>query len=362
MRHGWILPICFLDALVVLGSHPYVVDDALRAMVETTPEVMNQDTKKWPSELFQIAHTNFYANESGTTYIVVYKGPDASHDRITQIKMQPGSSVHRVVTGYCDDMRYRDRDEEECKTLLRDSISWFFYGISAYSSTRPHGTTEDWTTTRTDILKWLVNTNHYAHYLEIGCADGKNFHDVASSSTSLQTTTCVDPSPDSRATVKIPSDEFFLRNDAAPMFFDLVFIDGLHEANQVFRDFRNAWRVLREGGAVVLHDCNPSTEVEASYPIDPRVHGFNWNGDVWKAVVAMRMMPDADLVTIDVDNGITVVRRRKNEHQLSDRWRDFLSVNPISMLNFQHLKDHREELLPLVSVEEFRTWWNTPDR
>ena len=146
------------------------------------------------------------------------------------------------------------------------------------------------------------------------------------------------------------SDEFFKNNTE---YFDLIFIDGLHEANQVFRDMMHALRWLRPNGTILLHDCNPRLfEYTATYPRSEEALSSVWLGDTWKAIVAMRMNPDVDLFVVDVDMGIGVLRPVPNTQPLSAEWQSFLGVNPISMLEHEHLVQHREELLLLSSLQE----------
>ena len=50
---------------------------------------------------------------------------------------------------------------------------------------------------------------------------------------------------------KCTSDEFFLNNNLS---FDLIYIDGYHKAQQVLKDFKNAWKVLNKGGILIFDD------------------------------------------------------------------------------------------------------------
>ena len=50
------------------------------------------------------------------------------------------------------------------------------------------------------------------------------------------------------------SDDFFRDNKEK---FDLIFIDGLHETNQVDRDIENSLKFINKGGTILLHDCLP---------------------------------------------------------------------------------------------------------
>eukprot|EP01034_Spumella_vulgaris_P040549 gene40549-50156_t len=83
----------------------------------------------------------------------------------------------------------------------------------------------------------------------------------------------VDPSKG--GTHRMTSDDFFAQNTE---FFDVIFVDGLHEANQVFRDVTNALKWLNPGDYI-----NP------------------WTGDTWKAAVTLRLIPDIEIVIVDID-------------------------------------------------------------
>ena len=91
--------------------------------------------------------------------------------------------------------------------------------------------------------------------------------------------------------------------------FDLVFVDGLHSAPQVLRDARAALRWLRPGGAVVLHDANPRTSAEAAFPM-PVGWPLAWNGDGWRAVLALRADVRVDVAVGDFDFGCAVLLKR----------------------------------------------------
>lgn len=84
----------------------------------------------------------------------------------------------------------------------------------------------------------------------------------------------------------IPSDEFFekyvLRNIAGSEA-DLVFIDGLHEYRQCFRDVCNAILNSKDTGVIIVHDILPVDQESAS-AIRKTVH---WPGDVYKTIAAL---------------------------------------------------------------------------
>jgi SAM-dependent methyltransferase len=258
------------------------------------------------------------------------------------LRLRFGDSVYTKVKATCPDYHENDR----CVKIAAQ-MSQHLYGGAYYAPTLPRSNYRDFVAARGNILHELLNRYGYKRYLEIGCDLNdafkymKNLAEVA-----------VGVDPASGGTHRMTSDAFFATND---QYFDLIFIDGLHEANQVYRDFRNAIQWLSPGGTIVFHDCNPSTESFASFPRHDSAQHY-WNGDTWKAAVALRLHMDVDMVVVDVDHGVGVLRRGENRHPLSSQWQELLGASPLSMLQWEHLKNHRDELLTLVTVDEFVDW------
>ena len=190
--------------------------------------------------------------------------------------------------------------------------------------------------------------------MEIGCFSDENF-DVIKSWGRFSTYTGVDP--EQGGTIRATSDDFFanaLRTGEDNKKFDVVFIDGLHEADQVFRDISNSLHFLSPNGTILLHDSNPRSrdsqnKTWTSQPV--------WVGDTWKAVVAMRLRPDVEVVLFDFDHGVAVVRKRENKHPLPREWVDFLSVSPISMLDYDRHYRSSAPLLHRYVTFEMATEW-----
>lgn len=146
---------------------------------------------------------------------------------------------------------------------------------------------------RTGLINWVAAQMGAATYLEIGCFNDSNFHAVG-----VPMKVGVDPV--SGGTLRMTSDAFFAQNAQT---FDLVFIDGLHHAEQALRDLDNALAVLNPGGVVLLHDCMPTSWAEQAVP---RRSG-NWTGDVWKVIRVARGRPDLDVRIAATDHGCGVV-------------------------------------------------------
>ena len=92
--------------------------------------------------------------------------------------------------------------------------------------------------TRTDIINYYIKENQYKSYLEIGVASGANYDNIE-----IKERESVDPAigayNSSRPTYMMTSDIFFstIVNDK---FYDIIFIDGLHEYQQVYKDILNS--------------------------------------------------------------------------------------------------------------------------
>ena len=136
--------------------------------------------------------------------------------------------------------------------------------------------------------------------MEIGCFENENFDKI-----NIESKTGVDPV--SGGTVRDTSDNFFLKNQ---IFYDIIFIDGLHIYNQVRKDIANSLKFLKPNGIIILHDCLP---LKIRDQMVPRSHE-HWNGDTWKALVEVRTLENVDTYTILADNGLGVVLKRKNRN------------------------------------------------
>lgn len=104
------------------------------------------------------------------------------------------------------------------------------------------------------------------------------------------------------------SDEYF---DELPddVKFDAIFIDGLHEAYQCERDIVNAWKHLKPGGCIVIHDINPTNEQMQRVPRETR----QWTGDVWRCWMGLHLFygHQLKLIGLPQDYGIGIVHYDK---------------------------------------------------
>jgi hypothetical protein len=165
---------------------------------------------------------------------------------------------------------------------------------------------------RYHIINALLDRTEERRYLEIGIRDPDSTYNRINADYKLS----VDPGVESDvnvATFPVTSDQFFkdLFSGAIKLphdRLDVIFIDGLHLADQVYRDILNSLRVLADVGFIVLHDCNPPTIHHARENFreqGPATHF--WNGTSWKALQRFRSESDKRCFVVDVDWGIGVI-------------------------------------------------------
>jgi hypothetical protein len=189
---------------------------------------------------------------------------------------------------------------------------------------------------RWDIINYLAENNQYKRYLEIGVQDYYSNCDKIR----VEYKYAVDPAPKNKCDFIGTSDEFFAQHDVNSKF-DLIFIDGLHQSDQVLKDINNSLTVLSDGGTIVVHDCLP----EAEYQQVREDNNREWTGDVWKAVAILKgTREDLDIKVVDHDWGCGIIRRGSQELN---------KYKTLEDLNWKIFEYSRNSLMGVISPEEF---------
>jgi len=208
-----------------------------------------------------------------------------------------------------------------------------------------------------DIINYLLKRfARPTRYLEIGVRNpDENFNGVQAS-----VKHSVDPGDEYKPNpvdFKLTSDEFFQQLEAGRILasdykWDVIFIDGLHLADQAERDIGNALNHLPEDGFIVLHDCNPPTEWHAR-----ENHFFHltparvmWNGTTWKALFRRRFDPTISVLCIDSDWGIGIIMRSQVLPALTSNHNPFYE--------FRIFDATRKESINLMTYEMFKSLLN----
>lgn len=196
-------------------------------------------------------------------------------------------------------------------------------------------------TKRYHVINYLISKYDLSNYLEIGVLRGDNIRKI-----NAPNKDGVDPGAERHIAPEVnyqmTSDDFFesIKNDSGKIY-DIIFIDGLHHADQVKKDIQNAIRHITSGGFILLHDCNPISYESQLVPRKTVV----WNGDPWKAFVEFRgINPQIQCCVVDCDYGVGVIRIHNNTQHHSfeiPEWKDF--------------DKNRKEYLNLLTWEEFKT-------
>lgn len=192
---------------------------------------------------------------------------------------------------------------------------------------------------RTSIINYYLDlVASPKSYLEIGVRNkNNNFNKIRADHKDG-----VDPARRTRCNYVMTSDKFFSNNTIK---YDLIFIDGLHLYEQVYRDIISSLKFIKEDGVIVMHDCNPNSEwIQRDYDID-NIRG-GWCGTVWKAFVRIRSeREDVEMFVIDVDFGVGILKpnRKQELFKCSENIYDYNVFNK-----------YRREALNLISYEDFK--------
>lgn len=194
---------------------------------------------------------------------------------------------------------------------------------------------------RWDVVNFMLGKR--GRFLEIGVSAGTMGRQIKADEL-----WGVDPAPVQGSAkfytklIETTSDLFFA-NLSSEEKFDVIFIDGLHHAEQVYRDVLNSVRHLRTGGVVVMHDCNPQSEKAQRVP-QCQSH---WNGDCWKAIAELRSRhPELTTCVVDHDEGLGVVMPTQNKGRSIDL------PDSAFDLTYETLEARRSELLGIMSWNE----------
>jgi hypothetical protein len=185
---------------------------------------------------------------------------------------------------------------------------------------------------RSVLIQKVIEYKKFESYLEIGCASNENFDKII-----IKNKIGVDPN--SGGTVKMKSDDFFFKNK---LFFDLIFIDGLHTYEQVKKDINNSLNFLKEEGVIFVHDCLPRNIFEQAIP---RCQ-FRWTGDVWKAFIEVRTNKNLDSCVCYADMGLGIIIKRKNSNLLKINLQDF------SKMKFKDYFYNYKKYMNIISDKE----------
>lgn len=206
---------------------------------------------------------------------------------------------------------------------------------------------------RSGIINFLLSLNQKdTCYLEIGVRKPKYNFNLIKAGTKYS----VDPGIEYKKNpvdFKMTSDVFFQKLTANEILsndikFNVIFIDGLHRAEQVDRDIENALKYITDDGFIVLHDCNPPTEWHSreAYTYVHTPAGDTWNGTTWKAFLKWRFNSSVNSCCIDSDWGVGILSKKYAIGKSIE------ATNPF--FEFDLLDENRKHYLNLIDFETFK--------
>ena len=201
-----------------------------------------------------------------------------------------------------------------------------------------------------EIINTLIERYQLKSYLEIGVSNPINcFNKIK-----IENKSSVDPGTeykDNPVDFKVTSNEFFNQLEQGNTKFnsdykwDIIFIDGLHLAEQCYKDIKNSLNHLSDNGFILIHDCNPPDGWHARE--DYLVNGQYacWNGTVWKAFYKIRTEGlNLETYVIDIIWGLGVIKKTKSTINIPQE-------NPF--FEYNTMSNNRTKHLGLISIEEF---------
>lgn len=235
---------------------------------------------------------------------------------------------------------------------------------------------------KTIIIQEIVKKLKAKTYLEIGVFKGENFLQIRTP-IRIAIDPCLIITKTQKLIEALKNKYFFIRNRSSlgsfsifdkyyemtsNRFFktktdlleknrlDVVLVDGSHSFEQSYIDVLNSLKYLNDNGFIVMHDCNPTSELMA-YPVEyiENEDSFEkarkkigienikyWSGDVWKSIVALKATrDDLSITVLNCDFGVGIIRKGKNKNKID------VTYDEIKNLDYNYLDKNRKAVLTL---------------
>ena len=154
-----------------------------------------------------------------------------------------------------------------------------------------------WSVSRINSLLKMTESDHY---LEIGVENGSTFFGIqAGFKVAVDPKFLFDFQARSRSEEKffqVTSDDFFAQAEEHNFLFDVIFLDGLHNFSQTYRDLICALEYLSPTGFILIDDVFPNDKysfipdqdlalAERARSVAPNpIPNISWHGDIFKVM------------------------------------------------------------------------------
>lgn len=183
---------------------------------------------------------------------------------------------------------------------------------------------------RYQVCQSFIDLSSNCSYLEVGVNEGLTFHQIkASKKVAVDPKFLFDTSreKDSTQTVQyfeVTSDRYFSQVSRQDKF-NVIYLDGLHTAEQTLRDLLNAAELLSDRGVIIIDDVKPTSyaaslnSITGSVDLKNALHDpdQSWMGDVYKlAWFINAFMQQWTYYTIADNHGQIVLWRSARDEQI----------------------------------------------
>ncbi len=161
-------------------------------------------------------------------------------------------------------------------------------------------------------LEFLHTSRNVRRYLEIGTRGGASLKFAREKAIAIDPNFQMDwknwegqAKPDF---FEITSDAFFAEHDPAAILggpIEMAFIDGMHLAEYVLRDFINVEKSCTADSLIILHDAVPGNSEMSERNFQPSKRtdkelALLWTGDVWRVLpILYKYRPDLTIEVLD---------------------------------------------------------------
>jgi len=201
-------------------------------------------------------------------------------------------------------------------------------------------------TEASDLINRIIELRQRGgRYLEVGVENALTFEAVK-----LRHRVGVDPFPRFSVSFltpwvkfhKLTSNVFF---EANREFFDIIYLDGLHTAEQTLVDLHNSLKKLSKGGVIMIDDTIPIDEFSAlpdqneAYRLRKMIGNsddMSWHGDVYKVINVINQFKQKNL-------NIATITTLKNPKTIiwSDSETTYPNWEPDNFLDVLHARDFK---------------------
>ena len=188
--------------------------------------------------------------------------------------------------------------------------------------------THDW---KGFLINDLISDLNYKSYLELGVSVGESWK-LISCENKIGVDNNINVANEFDGVIHATTDDYFLNNKDK---FDLIYIDALHEKNQVYKDFKNSFNVLNDSGVIIFHDVNP---------FDISQTHFNSSGDVFELWIELAKTYKVYIIKNEYDgDSVGIFIKSENSKFIDIEVKDY---------TYQFFSKNREDFISYLNYEE----------